>query len=279
MGLTLAYELRLPGEMPEHAVLDVVRRLHDHADTLGFAYVSPVFHVSPGEEILVDRPLVRRGENFFRSHVSLPPVLLEREGGDGPEEGSIDRYQDADYRAVDTAIGFTIDPGEGCELATFGFRAPLRPESTPGEPAGRPPSDWHWGGWCKTQYASNVSDEHFVRCHTLLIALLDSIPKLGIRLEVSDEGDYWESREVPRLLAALRRYNVIMAMMARTLRDTLPPDTPLEAPILEHPRFGALSRWRPGDSDADSIDELVEEALEELDVDDDERSGSTEWER
>jgi hypothetical protein len=276
MGLTLAYELRLPGEMPEHAVLDVVRRLRDHADTLGFAHVSPIFHVSPGEEILVHPPLVRPGENYFRSRVSLPAILLEKDGEDRADEESIDRYRDADYRAVDTALGFTVDPGDGCELAPFGFRAPLRPEATPGEPAGRPPSDWYWGSWCKTQYASTVSDEHFVRCHTLLVALLDSMPKLGIRLTVSDDGDYWETREVPRLLTALRRHNVIMAMMARTLRDTLPPETPIEAPILEHPQFDALASWRPGDADPASIDELVEQALENFDLDDDEPTDSNE---
>ena len=272
MGLTLFYELRLPGEMPEHAVFDVVRRLHDHADTLGFSHVSPIFHVRPGEEVLVEGPHVRAGENLFRSLVSLPPVVLSKDGEDEADEECVARYRDAEYLATDNAIGFTVAPGEGCEPASFGFRAPLRPEATPGNPAGRTPSDWYWGSWCKTQYASNVSDEHFVHCHTRLIALLDAIPKLGVRLTVSDEGDYWETREVPRLLAALRRYNVIMAMMTKTLREKLPPETPIAAPILEHPRFGELAKWRPGDTE--SMDELVEEAPEETDDDDEPRASA-----
>jgi hypothetical protein len=50
---------------------------------------------------------------------------------------------------------------------------------------------WVWYSFCKTQYASNVSLEHFLKCHWTVCALLKEAEKLGILAEVNDEGDFW----------------------------------------------------------------------------------------
>ena len=53
---------------------------------------------------------------------------------------------------------------------------------------------WHGGGFCKTQYATQVSIPNFIRCHVGLIYLLDQIAKLPtMKVEVNDEGKYGTS--------------------------------------------------------------------------------------
>ena len=274
MGLSLCYSLRLAGEIPEQGVLDVLRRLREHATTLGVAYVSPLFRMAPGEGIILGRPEVRNGENWFRSLASFQPMIvgtiieesrpIEIAGVRG--EDLIVRRDEPSDVATSVALGFTVDPGEGCELAAFGFHAPDA-HTPPGADRGRHlPNDWFWDGWCKTQYASNISVDHFVRCHTSLVALLDAAPRLGVRLSVQDEGGFWEHRDVPRLVAEVQRYNFIMATFTRQLRDSLPAGTPLEAPIMEHPGFEQLETWT---AEQDEIERAVEHDLELLHFDDD----------
>jgi len=53
---------------------------------------------------------------------------------------------------------------------------------------------WVGDDFTKTQYAKD-----FLRCHLLVIAILDYIKELGFLKEVYDEGGYWESRSIERL--------------------------------------------------------------------------------
>ena len=231
VGLTIHYGFRLPGELSEHAVLGILSQLRDRAIELSFPEVSDIFRVAIGEPVVVDRSIVRPGENFFRYFTSMRMDLLLAEDGRIPEW--------SDVSTVD-AIGFTVDPGEDTELATFGFMAgqPLSEGDATG--VAGPPPDWHWHGYCKTQYASNVSEEHFVKAHTNLVALLDAAVKLGIRVEVTDEGEYWETRDAERLLGAVRRSNQLMARFGGALSDQLGPEAKIEGPIFDHPDFEHL---------------------------------------
>src|ERR1043166_6117068 len=97
---------------------------------------------------------------------------------------------------VGTAKGFFVDPGDGCETATFGF---LRRADEQGEHR-----EWFWYCFCKTQYASVVSEDHFVKCHTGLVAILDVAARLGIDIVVRDETHYWETRDRSRLIKEVR---------------------------------------------------------------------------
>ena len=67
---------------------------------------------------------------------------------------------------------------------------------------------WHWHYCCKTQYASVVSDEHLLRCHLMLIDLLDS--------------------------ASIARF---VGRLAEKLESD---STRTQSPIFEHPRFEHL---------------------------------------
>ena len=55
---------------------------------------------------------------------------------------------------------------------------------------------WSWRSFCKTQYASNPECggvENSLRCHLLVVAILDYAKMLGTLRRVSDEGGYWRS--------------------------------------------------------------------------------------
>ena len=111
------------------------------------------------------------------------------------------------------AVGFAVKPGDYCEAATFGL-AWAPPKDEDGNRLHDEPYIWHWHTVCKTQYASVISDEHLIRCHTSLVALLDRAPALGLGVTVRDETHYWETRDTGRLLAEVREMNRIVARFA-----------------------------------------------------------------
>jgi hypothetical protein len=132
----------------------------------------------------------------------------------------------------DSAMGFFMNPGRGCETAHVGF---LRRADTSGAPA-----DWFWRCSCKTQYASIVSNEHLVACHTALVRLLDHAITLAINVDVYDETHYWETRDTSRLVDEVHKMNQIVARFAGRLSDELGEGKDVQASIFEHPRFERL---------------------------------------
>ncbi len=71
-------------------------------------------------------------------------------------------------------------------------------------------SDWSWQSFCKTQYAGNAEcggGENFLRCHLAVIRVLDQAKSLGIMEDVSDEGDFWQNRDVRALAEEVGQWN------------------------------------------------------------------------
>jgi hypothetical protein len=99
---------------------------------------------------------------------------------------------------------------------------------------------WSGGSFCKTQYASNVSTEHFVRCHLLVIAMLERSKELGILKEVIDEGEYWEKRDVEALGKEVGEWNTMIAGLAGALKDIAGEGEDVIAPITERSDFEQL---------------------------------------
>jgi len=132
----------------------------------------------------------------------------------------------------DSALAFFVNPGHGCETAHFGF---LRRVDAIGAHA-----DWFWRCSCKTQYASIVSDEHLIACHTALVRLLDHAIELGIDVVVYDETHYWETRDTSRLVDEVHKMNQVVARFAGRLSDAMGEGKDVQASIFEHPRFERL---------------------------------------
>lgn len=101
---------------------------------------------------------------------------------------------------------------------------------------------WRLRGFCKTQYASLQGWEHFLRCHTAVIDLLAGARRLGLAVEINDEGCYWPGRDLDALRQNLEQMNSAVAAAVGALKDCTEEagGPPLEAPILAHPQFELL---------------------------------------
>ena len=233
MGLTISYSLALPASSPRTAVVEQVERLRAAAERLPFAKVGPLIALEAGES-LGDMNPPDPLELAFRLWASHGPDPDDPETG-----GSSDTMPEA--------IGFTVMPGENCEPAPFGL-AWVPPRDEDWQVLRGQPWTWQWAAACKTQYASIVSPDHFVRCHTSIVALLDEAVTLGFDVRVIDEGGYWESRNADRLLGHVDHMNQIVAAFAGALHDRIGEEHGVEGPIFEHPDFERLEtkvRGRP----------------------------------
>ncbi|MDX1962210.1 MAG: hypothetical protein SFX18_03590 [Pirellulales bacterium] len=131
---------------------------------------------------------------------------------------------------------FVTDPGEGSESAEIGL---ARFDEQPGANG---EYSWFWNGFCKTQYASDPRHggiENFLRCHLGLVAIFDRAGQIpGMQVRVVDESDYWDHRDLDKLVQQINRWNQMIAAFAGKLKDHLPGQ--VTGPILENPRFEHL---------------------------------------
>lgn len=134
------------------------------------------------------------------------------------------------------AVGFTIAPGHGCEPATIGVARHGACDS--------PSRDWWWHACCKTQYASVHGDEHLLRCHGSLVALIDEAALLDFEVTVRDETGYWESRDPRQLVVAVTRMNRLVAkfggQFTDAVRDSGCDGRQVSGAIFDHPDFERL---------------------------------------
>ena len=226
MGLTLFYRLTLPGRTSLDEVRTKLSALKSFAATLEFdAVVGP--HDYSVDELVreYDRP-------------EIVPIVVTTMAGDTP-----DFYG---FSSSDPCVPtFAIAPGRECEPAIFGFLPPGSRARYSDSDDDRSPGDWFWSGACKTQYASIVSNEHFVKCHVGLVRVLDHARTLGIDVSVADEGGYWDHRSTDKLIAAVVDMNRIIARFAGALSDRMGDAHSIEAPIFDHAEFEHLEMERP----------------------------------
>lgn len=226
MGLHLCFELAVPRDTAMADVVERVRQLRRVAATLPFDKVGPLVLTAAGQALgdtsETDNPLA----NWFRfcAHCRL--------GAHGERTG-IRRD------LLPDAVGFAIVPGDYCEGATFGL-AWVPPKNEDGERLHEEPSVWHWHTVCKTQYASNLGDDHLIRCHTSLVALLDNAPDLGFEVTVRDETKYWQTRDTNVLIAEVAEMNRIVAGIAGAFYDAAGGRVHVDGAIFKHPEFEEL---------------------------------------
>jgi hypothetical protein len=239
MGLHLCYELALNAATPESTVIARIAALREQARALPFEVVTAVVRLTE-DDLATRRPLHGLAFNQLEDVVHHSAVwardeLHGRQLGHSEE----DRYAHAVEvpRSDRTlAIGFAVAPGRRCEPAAFGL-ASLR--GAEGEGA-----RWWWHQCCKTQYASVVSDDHLLRCHGSLVAMLDAAERIGFETVVRDETGYWQSREPRQLFDAVGRMNHLVARFAGqftdAVRDAGPDSRQVRGAIFEHPDFERL---------------------------------------
>lgn len=235
MGLTIHYSLKARGR--DARARKLIHALHQAAQDLPFKELGQVVDLS-GEQCGPDQ---RDREDPLRwlliqaqESVDLPVTGHEKSQG-----------MTRSMRVLPThLIAFTAWPGEGCEESNFGLcQFPDRVETDRGAIKTRL-SGGRWGSFCKTQYASDPGCggvPNFLQCHLSVIALLDKANELGCLDEVSDEGGYWEKRNLPELVRQIGSWNEMIAAFGGALKD-LVGDGPMgvESPITQYPDFEQL---------------------------------------
>ncbi len=81
---------------------------------------------------------------------------------------------------------------------------------------------------------------NFVRCHLSIVELLDASQKRQLaKVEVNDESDYWDHRDVRKLAETVGEWNEMVAAVAGQLKDAA-GGFQLEAPITQFSDFEHL---------------------------------------
>jgi hypothetical protein len=226
MGLTIHYRLKSEARSPAEA-RRLVEELRKRAPNLPFAEVGEVVELR-GDACQFDR--------YDRDH---PHRWLLVQAGQFVERDNIH------YTAMPKhVIAFSTDPGEGCEEANFGLCTYpgvldiTDPRTGLARKLRTELKGWCWSSFCKTQYATQKGIDHFLRCHLSVIRMLDHAKQLGILASVSDEGDYWEKRDVKALVQEVGEWNEGMAALVGQMKDLLGGN--IEAPITQFPNFEHL---------------------------------------
>lgn len=180
MALTIYYDLQSrTSKIAE--VRRIVRKLRQKALDIPFALVTDVFELHGKDTDFKLRPLSD----------PLKPMLVQ------VEKHLADFH---DRITPEHIIGFTVHPGEGCELAHFGLAFYSRPRNVG---VGVELTGWSWSAGCMTQWANAPACggvENFIHCHTSVVKLLDDAEELGILEDVEDEGGYWNHRDKAKLI-------------------------------------------------------------------------------
>lgn len=228
MGLTIHYALHARVQSPRRAT-QVIEQLRSRALDLTFQEVGEVVELSGPECEYQDRD---RND---------PLRWLLKQAGRFVVDGE-------EYHEVrpDQLVAFSTWPGEGCERANFGLATYPKHIDVPDGIFQNKTLDtgikrWSWKSFCKTEYASDPAFggiENFLRCHLSVIHLLDQAKALSVLEEVSDEGSYWEKRDVRSLTEEVLGWNEQIAGMAGKMKDLLGGE--VEASIMKFQNFEHL---------------------------------------
>ncbi len=226
MGLTIHFTLRSDTRSPNE-VRQLVEQLRNRARDLPFAEIGNIVE------------LKGRACDHHNYQGNDPLRWLVIQAGQYVEFG------DCHYQVKPKHfVAFSCDPGEGSEQANFGLAMyppaifPRDPITGRGHKVDTGLKGWCWSSFCKTQYASQHGVDHFIRCHLSVIRLLDHAKELGILGTVSDEGGYWESRDVKALVQEVGEWNEQIAGLVGQMKDLLGGG--VEAPITQYSDFEHL---------------------------------------
>ena len=233
MGLTIHYNLRSNTRSPKQA-RELVARLRGRALDLPF---------ERADEIIELTGPACNYQQYDRDHPNRWLLIQAGQYVDDP------KHEGYSYGVTPShIIAFSAWPGQGCEEANFGLchypgtievQDPIHRGQKRKIRTGL--TGWRWGSFCKTQYSSNAEcggTPHFLRCHLTVIRMLDHAKKLGILEYVSDEGGYWDKRDVAALAREVGDWNAFIAGQVGQFKDLLGDN--FQAAITDFPDFEHL---------------------------------------
>jgi hypothetical protein len=228
MGLCINWTLRAPENASAESVTASLCAWREACLDLPFDEVTELVHFGEAE---ITQRLEDRADPFRWFVVQASAYLPVN--SDKPDDGMVSVVP------VEI-IGFTAFAGEECEpMNCFLARYP---EYDVGSHVARPGiQGWRGSSFTKTQYASSVAAQHFLKCHLTFTAALDAAKRAGLLESVLDEGEYWNDRDAEKLLKTVGRWNSMMAGFVGSLE--LATGYTLPASIKKNPEFERLEHF------------------------------------
>ena len=230
MGLTIHWNWHGPKALSE--AKSIIEKMRQRALDLPFESVSEIVSFK-GEAVQFDPE--RRDDEFGWLKIQSRQTVWNQDGTIGwdclPKE----------------IVGFQINVAPGSEYMEVVLAAYPKTIEITDEPTGKMKQlstgfqDWLGRGFCKTQYASDPQCggvRNFLRAHLSVCRMLDYAKQLGLLVEVSDEGDFYEKRDIAALVKTVVSWNEQIAAFVGALSDSV--GKPLAAPIQDFPDFEHL---------------------------------------
>jgi hypothetical protein len=231
MPFYVSWRLVLPSALRIEEAEKKLEILRDRCARLPVERVSPALDVLRGEALEEER---------CRACIRWVPGDLELPVNPRPGENS-------EFIEATEVLSFVVWPGRGAESAWLGLarhpQADLRVQERTG-------GNWTGAGQSKTLYAAHPSVgglQHFMKCHLALISALDEAKRLGFEVRVSDDGEYWQHRDVRLLLGKLHQAEHQVARIVGRLTDLLAGQSEgsLVAPMKGRPDFEGIEASPP----------------------------------
>lgn len=230
MGLTIHWSLQGPETRIEATA--IIERLRQRAMDLPFESVGDIVYFK-GEQAQFENDPKDSEHRWLK--IQSRETIWSKDGRIG---------WDCPAREL---VGFQINVAPGSEwmellLATYPKTILIEDERT------RRPKrlrtnlhGWCGDGFCKTQYASRPDCggvANFLRAHLSVCRLLDRAKELEILKSVSDEGGFFEKRDVPALVNEIADWNAFLAAGVGAVDEIV--GGKVAAPIKEFPNFEQL---------------------------------------
>jgi hypothetical protein len=223
MGLTVHFKLAAPAGVTEAKANQLVESMRRVA--LRFYCEGLVDHVRP---VTSDAKTLRRSACDW--------LILPVPGGENTSTG-VEVWPTEGFL-------FCVDVGADCEPLWLGLcQYPQTVRFHGKELRTKIGAGWRLAGFSKTQYASLHGWEHFQRCHCAVVNLLATCRMLGLRVKISDEGDYWPRHSLAKLHQNLDQMNGLVAAAAGALKDAdeaAEGENRVQSPIFAHRQFERL---------------------------------------
>ena len=201
MGLTIHYQIGFKGTAEE--LLGKLQTIKNTCMDLPYEQVDEIQHQKYSKaDYQFYKGLEQRTfyPNNTAENMQKTQALYQARGINREALIEYDVYHRTKRFSPIEIIQWNVWAGEGCEGTDFNFF--------------KKKTWWHCHSFTKTQYA-----EQFVKCHLLVIKVLDLFKEQGFTVKVNDEGHYWETRDLKVLAENINDYTDMLKTVLGSITE------------------------------------------------------------
>lgn len=206
MGLTIHYDVEFKGS--KEALIKKLEAFRNFCLDLPFAEVDKVSSVDITKkhiEVFSQLQSQFAYPNNSQENLAKRDLIMSKLGVKTDQINEIIEYTHKKNSLIGkikptSVVYFKIWAGEDCEGTSFTFKQKGK--------------KWVCRGFTKTQYATE-----FVKCHLLVIRALDYLKDNGFIVEVKDEGEYWETKDLKVLGKNINEFTSLLSSVSGELKE------------------------------------------------------------